>query len=1273
MDFNISNHLSKTVRKNKRSTIDLANVVYDEEFVSLINSLSTSIKNYYSLTLNILKDLYNNSISIDNNLIYSKCLINEINYNTKEKIKQLEEKIDSISNTKKIFEKNILLIHSNLNKFFNDSKLIFKNLKNIRNSKINCAIDLNKKMEKYGTNNSMINLKTSFDKNDLLLNQKENDRYYNNISNSLTNDKPLSSINFNRNKIFHMKGNSTENNKRHKLKSIYFNNNFTINGSKLNKHDSFKLKNKLIKTLKKKKENQENNIPYKQRPNNIQIGNLNHIFEFSPDITKTKSSYNNFYINQNSNINLNSNNINNINNNNLELSYKVIEFLSLLTNITKNNSKKNPNMQKMIQNFEKTKKNLFELSKKYIEHNNLNESKIYSGKSSSNSTNENAKNNKISKNEMQLILMNNNIENIKKGIKYKELIEKINYLSSNINKLEKQNKQLSKINDSTKKELINNTLLLSKKNSQLNLLSKEKAQFISTINVLKKDNESLMELIQEKKVNPEKEIKKKEIPNANTKEINLIKQKDKIINDLRKKINELDKKFLDRNNETKNLNNKIKELNDSIKYYKNVINDKQNLIQQLQIENQNKIKNSNNEIMDLQIIKNSFNKKDLIFEQIEELAILGIPTKIPKYNLNISKVSSFNFLHKKIQINEINKINNSQELVELENKINELNTKLDKKENDIKKYKNENSILKNLAKSKKNKEENDETDLHQLEEEISKLKSENSNIISEKKILEEKIEKLITDNKNNEQQLITRNSELKNLENTIKELEEQLKEAQINNIQKIYNEQEINSNKKDEEEIKEKNNDSRNVKNIIEADTDKNNEIINQLKEELKEKENLIEYLKIENQELKSKMEENDDNNFMDSSLKNSELNDKYNTALEEKVKFLSERNEYYQKLYDEDKLKLQNLESIINKLKIENEELKKNKINKEENDEVKSESKNTENNIENISENKEKEEKEEKIYSLKNYNILCDKAYGELRWFLLVNKVDSLVKETDKLNYDDLIWVPKINIIDIDDYKKIIQNINENKKEDNEKPTSNKIYKNEIHINREKEISFSNNFSFNNNSEELNKNKQNSHNNSNSLKRGGSFFSLGNNTNIINEDNNSDYNKLMEKYKMTLEKLNKTEEKYTKLQKKNAELKDKILKINKSGTQKITISDDSNNFSNCNDIGKLSIIDNNFEGDGDVISKLNNQKEREQEYFEQLNIEIEANKNQLKVVKEIFKELEKKFETVKKISENLFSKITLKRQEKEEFKVLLKVMDFSDEQIALIIDKRKK
>ena len=56
-----------------------------------------------------------------------------------------------------------------------------------------------------------------------------------------------------------------------------------------------------------------------------------------------------------------------------------------------------------------------------------------------------------------------------------------------------------------------------------------------------------------------------------------------------------------------------------------------------------------------------------------------------------------------------------------------------------------------------------------------------------------------------------------------------------------------------------------------------------------------------------------------------------------------------------------------------------------------------------------------------------------------------------------------------------------------------------------------------------------------------------------------------------------------------------------------------------------MSIVDSNFEGEGDVINKLNSKNEREQEYFESINLELEATKNQLKVVKEVFKEMEKK------------------------------------------------
>ena len=577
--MNFNNYKSKSNLKNKTATIDLVNVVYDEEFVSLINSLSKTIKNYYTLTLNIIRDLYNNSLVIDNNSIYSKCLINEINYNTKEKLKQLEEKIETISNTKKIFEKNILLVHSNLNKFFNDSKQIFQNLKNIRNSKINFAIETNKRYERHGNNNSMINFKTSFEKNDLLIDQNDNERYYKRFNNSLSNEKPLSSISYKRNRLFQLKGNSTEINKRHKMKTIYFNNNSTNNGPIISNNNSFRIKNKLFDKIPNKKQNYENNLSYKQKNKKIKIGNLNNILEFTPVISKSKSSYNNFYINQNSNINLNSNDINNVNNNNLELSYKVIEFLSLLSNISKNNAKNNPNIHKMIQNFEKTKKNLFELSKKFIEQNNDNESKIYSRKTSTHSSNDKGNNN-ISKKDMQLILMNNNIENIKKGIEYKELIDKINYLSNNINKLEKQNEQLSIINSNIKKELINNNLVLSKKDNQLNLINKEKTQYISQINFLQKDNEDLMELIQEKN---NKDINKKEKSNIN--EINIIKQKEKIINDLNKKRNEFEKKILDKNNEANIMNNKITQLNDSLNILKSKIQEKDKIIQQIESEN----------------------------------------------------------------------------------------------------------------------------------------------------------------------------------------------------------------------------------------------------------------------------------------------------------------------------------------------------------------------------------------------------------------------------------------------------------------------------------------------------------------------------------------------------------------------------------------------------------------------------------------------------------------------------------------------------------------
>ena len=138
-------------------------------------------------------------------------------------------------------------------------------------------------------------------------------------------------------------------------------------------------------------------------------------------------------------------------------------------------------------------------------------------------------------------------------------------------------------------------------------------------------------------------------------------------------------------------------------------------------------------------------------------------------------------------------------------------------------------------------------------------------------------------------------------------------------------------------------------------------------------------------------------------------------------------------------------------------------------------------------------------------------------------------------------------------------------------------------------------------------------------------------------------------------------------------ELKERVKKHNKNNinTIKITISDDGNDTSNGNDI---ELMENNFNGENDALSKLNMNKNlrEQQEYIESILNELEATKNQLIMIKQVLKELEKKFDTIKQISENLFSKLTLKKKEKEEFSILLKVMDFTDEKISFILDKKK-
>jgi chromosome segregation ATPase len=299
--------------------------------------------------------------------------------------------------------------------------------------------------------------------------------------------------------------------------------------------------------------------------------------------------------------------------------------------------------------------------------------------------------------------------------------------------------------------------------------------------------------------------------------------------------------------------------------------------------------------------------------------------------------------------------------------------------------------MKNFVENNKKQEEeiNEKKDYM---EKIKNLEMKIKEITEEKSKIKSDFDKAFLDNKKLEINLVSKDEVILKLKDNIKYLEEQIKEKDkkiINNNDIIAEEINSNSSKK----IKTK------INNNVDIYT--HNQMISQLKDDIKEKDNEIEYLKIEIQELKSKIEEYEDN-FDNSSFKqNYELNERAN-VYEEKIKFLTERNEYYQKLLNENKIKIQNLENSNKNLNKEKEELKKNNqlgLNNFISDELNKK-------------NYEKNNKEKNEYHPDKYIILSDKSYGDLKWYLLTEKknINNKSDESLKFSYDNLLWVPKID-----------------------------------------------------------------------------------------------------------------------------------------------------------------------------------------------------------------------------------------------------------------------
>ena len=173
---------------------ELCNKIYDEEFVSLINSLNESIKEYYKVSRNnifeannILKS-YEQQAQAILNLMQE--MINTSSYDRLEEFFNLIPKTLEVITQMKI---NSNSNNKNLSMFFDDAKILFKNMKSKRKEKLNdINNDMNRQYAQTPSDSYMTNFDTENKFNDIIDN---NNNSINNNKLNNNNDLLLKNIN----------------------------------------------------------------------------------------------------------------------------------------------------------------------------------------------------------------------------------------------------------------------------------------------------------------------------------------------------------------------------------------------------------------------------------------------------------------------------------------------------------------------------------------------------------------------------------------------------------------------------------------------------------------------------------------------------------------------------------------------------------------------------------------------------------------------------------------------------------------------------------------------------------------------------------------------------------------------------------------------------------------------------------------------------------------------------------------------------------------------
>ena len=275
------------------------------------------------------------------------------------------------------------------------------------------------------------------------------------------------------------------------------------------------------------------------------------------------------------------------------------------------------------------------------------------------------------------------------------------------------------------------------------------------------------------------------------------------------------------------------------------------------------------------------------------------------------------------------------------------------------------------------------------------------------------------------------------------------------------------------------------------------------------------------------------------------------------------------------------------------------------------------------------------KLYSSSDYKILSDVSYLQLKWYLLKKKNEE-DEEENEYSYDNLIWVPLINIIDLSSFEyNEIDNNSElfkliKKLEEKEKIIS-KLSYNLEKIEKESELISSNNININNIPEDHISPKKNI---------------LKDSKKIIKHSHIKTQEASTSSEKHNNLKFNKTEKEYSNL-------------LNNA---KLDIDLNENN----NPINNIPIIN---------IGKYNNYIDKNNNNNKKINInENYTNSNEeIDYYKKKCDELQMLVNVLKEGIKNILMKLSIPKKAKDEIKQILKLFEFSNDETLFLLGEKKK